>query len=111
MVKGSIQTLEAAIAISIILASVIYANTSYSIENDYSDQAQSCLNYLYEGGILNQDESTISSEVSECLSPALDFVIRKCSTVECSASLPDKTVSSASMISGTNVINLWVWEK
>jgi len=113
MVKGVIQTLEAAIAITIILSSIIYVQMNNVNNRDYSIQLNNCMEYLYKNGTFYLSESEISEQLANCLPPILDFTIKKCNDISCITTLPDdKSVFSSSyIISPNQIISVWVWEK
>lgn len=125
MVKGFVKTLEAGIAIALILVSMIFLfNEQTKTEAQLSDTAYSCLLYSdYNGSLRDYAsrnmESELVSNLRSCLPPLLNYTARICTTSYCSSSdLPEnKTIFLSSyMLAGENsfepkLINLWVWSE
>ncbi|MBR9682447.1 MAG: hypothetical protein GOV02_02120 [Candidatus Aenigmarchaeota archaeon] len=121
--KGFIKTLEASLAVLLILATVIMlydAPVSYP-EKDFSIIGDYCLDKIYDEGNLRNYamkdlESEIEDELDDCM-PGINHKVEICSSVDCSTSgLPDSTVVLVSrLISGDNyerepkLVNVWMW--
>lgn len=123
MVKGFVKTLEAAIAITLILVSVVFLfPEKVKTEPKISDTAYNCLRNLDNRGVLryyavNNLESNLISDLKGCIPPLFDYVVKICTTSTCSISISNKEVFLSSyLIAGENsikptLINLWVWLK
>ena len=124
MVKGFIKTLEAGIAIVLILVSMVFIFPEKpTIEPQISDTGYGCLKYLDERGVLryyavNNLETSLISDLKGCIPTLLNYTARICITSTCNTLLPtNKTVSLSSyLIAGEGsisptLINLWVWLK
>ena len=122
VMKGYVKTLEAGIAIVLILVSMVFLFPEKTrTEPQISDTGYSCLKYLdYEGVLryyaVNNLESNLISDLRDCLPPILNYTAKICPTIICNAILPeDKTVFLSSyLIAGEKsinpvLINLWVW--
>jgi len=122
VMKGFVKTLEAAIAIVLILISIVFLFPEKTrTESQISDIGYNCLKYLDYRGVLryyavNSLESNLISDLKGCLPPILNYTARICSTIICDTNLPqDKTVFLSSyLIAGEEsispvLINLWVW--
>jgi len=124
MVKGFVKTLEAGIAIGLILVSMVFLFPQKTkIEPQLSDTAYECLRYLDNRGVLeyytvNGKQENLISDIRTCLPPLSDFTVKICKTSSCGTTLPyNKTIFlSGYLIAGDNsvnptLINLWVWSK
>lgn len=124
MVKGFEKTLEAAIAIVLILVSIVFLFTGNGItEPQMSNTGYECLKNLDNQGLLryyavNDLEVSLSDSLKACIPPLLGYATKICSTSACSAVLPvNKTIFlSTYLIAGDNsfnprLVDLWVWLK
>ena len=122
MVKGFVKTLEAGIAITLILVSMVFLFPEKTInEPQISDIGYNCLRYLDNQGVLrnyavNDLENNLISDLRSCLPPILNYTARICTTSTCNTILPgNKTIFLSSyLIAGENsvrptLINLWIW--
>lgn len=122
VMKGYIKTLEAGIAIVLILVSMIFLFSDRARkEPQLSDIGYNCLKYLDYKGVLryyavNNLESSLISNLRGCIPPILNYKARICTTTSCNTQLPtDRTVFLSSyLIAGENtinnvLINVWVW--
>lgn len=120
--KGVIKTLEAALAVIIVLIAVIFVFTPQpKSEPQISNIGYECLNYLDNKGVLryyavNNLESDLKSDLKTCLFPMFNYTARVCTTAYCSVQIPEnKTVYLSSyLIAGDDtmkptLINLWIW--
>ena len=116
MVKGFVQTLEAVIAVTLILFSILFIYSGQVESKDFSEQSFRCLEYLDKKGTLRSVER-LEEDLRICLPPTVDFIVKICESPKCSATVPEKTVSLSSyIIAGytepdPRLINLWVWEQ
>lgn len=124
MVKGFEKTLEAAIAIVLILVSIVFLFTGKEItEPQMSVTGYECLKNLDNQGLLryyavNDLGDSLSASLKTCIPSLLNYTTKICSTSACSTILPvNKTVFlSTYLIAGDNslnprLVNLWVWLK
>ena len=124
MVKGFVKTLEAGIAIALILVSMVFLFPEKTvIKPKISDTGYNCLKYLDNKGILrqyavNNMEANLISDLRSCIPPSLDYKAKICLTSSCISQTPvDKEVFLSSyLIAGEDsfkqaLINLWVWTK
>ena len=122
MVKGFVKTLEAGIAISLILVSMVFLFPQKTkTEPQLSETAYDCLRYLDNKGVLryyavNNRQEDLVSDLRGCLPPLYSYTVKICTTSSCGTTLPDdKTIFLSSyLIAGENsfnptLINLWVW--
>ncbi|NIM47258.1 MAG: hypothetical protein GTN40_03825 [Candidatus Aenigmarchaeota archaeon] len=122
VMKGYVKTLEAGIAIILILISMVFLFPEKTkTEPQISDVGYNCLKYLDYGKSLryyavNDFESDLINDLRSCLPPILNYTAKICTTTLCNTELPsDKTVFLSSyLISGEDsinpvLINLWVW--
>jgi len=120
--KGYVKTLEAGIAITLILVSMVFLLPEKAeAKPQISDTGYKCLKYLDYKGVLrnytvNTLESNLLSDLRECIPPILNYTARICTSTPCTTELPtDKTVFLSSyLIAGEyqidrTLINLWVW--
>lgn len=121
--KGFIKTLEASMAVLLILATVIIlydAPIAYP-EKEFTEIGEYCLDKIYDEGNLRNYaakglESSIEDEFDECM-PGINHKVKICSSADCSVSgLPDSTVVLVSrIISGDyyeiepKLVNVWMW--
>jgi len=121
--KGMIKTLEASIAVLLILATVImlYDSPVSFVEEDFSDIGEQCLQKIENDGVLryyamNDMESEIEDELDDCM-PGINHKVEICSSADCSTTgLPESTVVLVSrLVSGDQyeiepkVVNVWMW--
>ena len=124
MVKGFEKTLEAAIAIVLILVSIIFLFTNKEItEPQLSATGYECLKNLDNQGMLryyaaNGLEDRLNADLKTCIPPLLNYTTKICATSTCNTVLPiNKTVFlSTYLIAGDNsfnprLVDLWVWLK
>lgn len=124
MVKGFVKTLEAGIAIALILVSMVFLFPEKTVgKPDISKTGYNCLKYLdYKGTLrhyaINNMEASLIFDLRSCIPPSLDYKAKICSTSFCSSQTPaDKEVFLSSyLIAGEDsfkptLINLWVWSK
>ena len=122
--KGFIKTLEAALAIVLILVSMVFLfKERVSNESQISDTGYGCLKNLDNQGSLRYYavtnlESRLNSDLKGCIPPLFDYSAKICTSVSCDTNLPsDKAVFLSSyLIAGWDsmrptLINLWVWLK
>ncbi|NIO44537.1 MAG: hypothetical protein GTN36_03220 [Candidatus Aenigmarchaeota archaeon] len=122
--KGFVKTLEAGIAIALILVSMVFLFPGETeTEPQISDTGYNCLRYLDYEGVLrnyaaNSLESDLISDLRKCVPPILNYTARICTSTSCNTELPtDKTIFLSSyLIAGEaqidrTLINLWVWSK
>lgn len=120
--KGFIKTMEAGIAIVLILASVVFLFTQKEeYEPQLSSVGYNCLKNLDNSGILryyaeNKMESSLISDLRDCIPPLFNYNVKICITSSCISQLPsDKDIFLSSyLIAGDDsieptLINLWVW--
>jgi hypothetical protein len=124
MVKGFEKTLEAAIAIVLILVSIVFMFTNKEItEPQMSATGYECLKNLDNQGLLryyaaNGLEDSLNADLKTCIPPLLNYTTKICATSTCNTVLPiNKTVFlSTYLIAGDNsfnprLVDLWVWLK
>ncbi len=124
MVKGFEKTLEAAIAIVLILVSIVFLFTGKEItEPQMSATGYECLKNLDNQGVLryyaaNGLGDRLDADLKACIPPLLNYTTKICATSTCNTVLPlNKTVFlSTYLIAGDNSFNprlvgLWVWLK
>jgi len=124
MVKGFEKTLEAAIAIVLILVSIVFLFTGKEItEPQMSATGYECLKNLDNQGMLryyaaNGLVDRLNADLKTCIPPLLNYTTKICATSTCNTVLPlNKTVFlSTYLIAGDNSFNprlvgLWVWLK
>ncbi len=124
MVKGYIKTLEAGIAIVLILISMVFLFPEKTrTEPQISNVGYNCLKYLDYKGILryyavNNLESDLILDLRSCIPPILNYTVKICSTPTCITELPENETIflSSYLIAGENsidpkLINLWIWSK
>jgi hypothetical protein len=124
MVKGFVKTLEASIAIVLILASITFiAPERYLHDDKISEKAYWCLTNLDESGKLryysdNSLESEMNSDIRSCIPSAYNYSLRICYTASCIGYIPEnKPVYTANyLISGGDVFRpsltkIWLWSK
>ena len=124
VMKGFVKTLEAGIAIVLILVSMVFLFPEKTrTEPQISDTGYSCLKYLdYEGVLryyaVNNLEPDLISDLGDCLPPILNYTAKICTTSTCITELPEnEAISSSSyLIAGEDfveptLINLWFWSK
>lgn len=124
MVKGFEKTLEAAIAIVLILVSIVFLFTSKEItEPQMSATGYECLKNLDNRGLLryyaaNDLGDRLDADLKTCIPPLLNYTTKICAISTCNTMLPiNKTVFlSTYLIAGDNSFNprlvgLWVWLK
>jgi hypothetical protein len=124
MVKGFEKTLEAAIAIVLILVSIIFLFTNKEItEPQLSATGYECLKNLDNQGMLryyaaNGLEDRLNADLKTCIPSLLNYTTKICATSTCNTVLPiNKTVFlSTYLIAGDNsfnprLVDLWVWLK
>jgi hypothetical protein len=117
-----VKTLEAALAIVIILSSVVFLFPgSSSQQATYS--AYNCLRQMDQDGSLRYYASEmltsgIESSLRGCIPVSFDYSVKLCQSSDCStATPPGKSVFLTSyMISGADqfgpaLVNVWVWSK
>jgi hypothetical protein len=122
VMKGYVKTLEAGIAIVLILASIIFLFPEQTKkEPQIPDTGYDCLRYLDQKGLLsyyaeNNLELELNSELRECIPPILEYKAKICTITDCDAILPTyKTIFLSSyLIAGESsfnptLINLWIW--
>ncbi len=124
MVKGFEKTLEAAIAIVLILVSMVFIFAGEEIrEPQISATGYECLKNLEDQGLLryyavNNLEDSLNTSLKTCIPPLLNYTAKICATSQCSAVLPvNRTIFLSSyLIAGYDsfnpkLVNLWVWLK
>ena len=112
-----VKTLEAALAIVIILSSIVFLFPgSISQQKPYS--AYSCLSQMDIVGSLRHyasEPSSIESSLRGCIPVSFDYVVKVCQSSDCGISTPPgKAVFLTSyMISGEDpsLVNVWMWSK
>jgi hypothetical protein len=112
-----VKTLEAALAIVIILSSIVFLfPVSISQQKPYS--AYSCLSQMDMNGILRHyasEPSVIELGLRGCIPVSFDYEVKVCQSSNCGTSTPlGKSVFLTSyMISGEDpaLVNVWVWSK
>ena len=122
MVKGFIKTMEASIAIVLILVSIVFLFTQVkAYEPQVSDAGYNCLKNLDDRGKLsyyaeNGLEANLNSDLRGCVPPLFNYAVEICTTPRCITTLPsDRAVSLSSyLIAGDNsfnptLVNLWIW--
>ncbi len=123
VMKGYIKTLEAGIAIVLILVSIIFLFPERTKKDpQISDTGYNCLKYLEQTGALryyavNNLESNLNSYLRACLPPILNYTTKICSAMPCNIQVPEnRTIFLSSyMIAGNDtffnpiLINLWFW--
>ncbi len=121
--KGYVQTLEAVIALGIILLSITIVLTpqTYPEKVDLKDNYYNFLDHIDNKGLLrsyveNNMEAELSDELEDCLPKIASFSVKICSTSNCIASLPeDKTIESYNyFVAGyktpnPKLIKIWLW--
>ena len=120
--KGYVKTLEAIIAVVLILVSMVFLFPEKTrVEPQASDIGYNCLKYLNYEGVLryyavNNLESDLINDLGNCLPPILSYTAKICTYTPCNTELPaDKTTFLSSyLIAGEDsinptLINLWVW--
>lgn len=124
MVKGFEKTLEAAIAIVLILVSMVFLFTGEEVtEPQMSVTGYECLKNLDNQGLLryyaaNDLGDSLNADLKACIPPLLNYTVKICATSTCNTLLPiNKTVFlSTYLIAGDNsfnprLVDLWVWLK
>jgi hypothetical protein len=124
MVKGFEKTLEAAIAIVLILVSMVFLFIGKEItEPQMSATGYECLKNLDNQGLLryyaaNDLGERLNADLKTCIPSLLNYTTKICTTSTCNAVLPlNKTVFlSTYLIAGDNsfnprLVDLWVWLK
>jgi hypothetical protein len=124
MVKGFVKTLEAAMAIVLILLSITFiAPERYFHADKITEKAYSCLTNMDQSGKLryysdNGFESDMASDIRSCIPASYDYSLRICYTTSCTGDIPEnKPVYTASyLITGGEVIKpsltkVWLWSK
>lgn len=123
--KGFMKTLEASIAVVLILGAAVALNNaspSYP-ERNLMEIGNDCLSNVHNGGLLDQyamsgDDDGLSDALGDCIPKSLNYEVKICHSSDCSADgLPsDRTVVlSSRLISGDyhefnpSVVNLWMW--
>lgn len=120
--KGFINTLEAGIAIVLILVSVVFLFVQNKPqESQISDIGYNCLKQMDNEGTLryyaeNNLEDNIVSDLRSCIPPLFNYTVKICTSSKCITQLPyDKsTFLSSYLIAGDNsfqptLVNLWTW--
>jgi uncharacterized membrane protein len=122
--KGFVKTLEAGLAVVLILILIVFFFTErLKNESDISRVGYDCLKYLDYKGVLryyaiNDLESNLISDLRNCIPQILNYTAKICTTTVCNTELPeDKTIFLSSyLIAGEDsinrtLINIWVWSK
>ncbi|OGI11726.1 hypothetical protein A3K64_00335 [Candidatus Micrarchaeota archaeon RBG_16_36_9] len=122
VMKGFIKTVEAGIAIVLMLVSIVFLfvqNKPY--EPQIADLGYNCLKNMDDDGTLryyaeNNLESNIISDLRYCIPPLFDYKVKVCTTSHCISELQtDKTIFLSSyIIAGSDsfnprLVNLWIW--
>lgn len=121
--KGFIKTLEATIAVLLIISTVSMlhdVSIAYP-EKNFMEVGDYCLDKVYDEGNLryyavNDLENELEDNLDDCLA-AINYKLEICSSMECSITgLPNSTVVLVSrLISGDQyeinprIINVWMW--
>ena len=121
--KGFIKTLEASIAVLLMLATVVmlYDMPVSNPEKYLSDAGEYCMDRIYDQGNLRNyvasgSESSMEDELDSCM-PGIKYKIKICSSTDCTATgLPNSTVVVVSrLISGNyyesdpKIVSIWMW--
>jgi hypothetical protein len=122
MVKGFVKTLEASIAIVLILISIVFLFPERTKnKTQISHAAYDCLKYIDNKGLLrnyavNGFESNLVSDLRACISPLYDYTVKMCTSTACNSQLPSnkEVFLSSYIIAGEDtfrptLINLWIW--
>jgi hypothetical protein len=120
--KGFIKTLEAGIAIVLMLVSIVFLFIQKNVyEPQIADVGYNCLKNLDNNGTLryyteNKLESNLISDIRSCIPPLFNYTVKICTTSVCISQLPSgKTIFLSSyIIAGDNsfnptLVNLWIW--
>ena len=123
--KGFIKTLEASIAIMLILVTVIVlgATTPSYPEKSFMIIGNGCLDEIYNKGDLrdyavNNMKTALEDDLDDCLPATLNYEAKICSSTDCTASdLPESAtiVLVSRLLSGNSyevaprIVNIWMW--
>jgi hypothetical protein len=115
-----VKTLEAALAIVIILSSIVILFPKSNVQQQNSYSAYNCLVQMDQEGTLryyasNNLESNLNSELGYCIPVTFNYTARICASSACSAQTPsDRAVFLSSYIMAVDypvIINVWVWSR
>jgi hypothetical protein len=113
MVKGFEKTLEAAVAIVLILASMVFLFAGKETsEPQLSATGYECLKNLDDQGLLgyyaaNDLEDSLNASLKTCVPPLLNYTTKICATSTCNTLLPEnRTIFLSSYLTaGYNSFN------
>lgn len=123
--KGVLHTLEAVIAVMIILLGVgfIYPLRE-KVELSAADVGYKCLSSLDQEGLLkyyvsNDMTSSLNNSLRNCITLGIDFNFKMCDSAVCNPdSIPDdkEIFFSSYLVSGyetydSRLVNVWLWLK
>jgi hypothetical protein len=123
--KGVLHTLEAVIAVMIILLGIgfIYPLRDKP-ELSIAVVGYKCLSSLDQEGLLkyyisNDMTSNLNNSLRDCITPAIDFNLKICDSAVCNPdSIPDdkEIFISSYLVSGyeiydSRLVNVWLWLK
>ncbi len=119
--KGYIQTLEAVIALGIILLAMTMFLTPERIGDriDFKDNFYGCIKDVDNKGLLRDyvytgSEKELSNELRDCLPGLIDFTLRICLTNECMGNIPDvpdveSYVYFVASYDKPKIVKAWLW--
>ena len=124
VMKGFIKTLEAGIAIVLMLVSIVFLFTQREAhKTQMSDAGYNCLRNLDNNGTLryyseNNLEAELTSDLRGCIPPLFNYSVKICTSSSCISQLPfnKEIFLSSYLIAGESsfepaLINLWVWSE
>ena len=124
VMKGFIKTLEAGIAIVLMLVSIAFLFTQREThKTQISDVGYNCLKNLDNNGTLryyseNNLEADLISDLRSCIPPLFNYSVKICTSSNCILQLPSskEIFLSSYLIAGESsfeptLINLWVWSE